>query len=226
MNCHFIIAAAGSGTRFGAPLPKQYCLMAGRPVLMHTVDALRRAVPRATMALVLAKGDLDLWTDLCAKYGFDSPDVVVGGPTRYASIRNAMELMPAGTDVVLVHDGARPLPSPALIADVINAVEQGAQGAIPSLAVTDSMRLLAADGRSEAVDRSRYRTVQTPQGFRADLLADAYRKGGAEASFTDDASLMEHFGYCDLRLTEGHPYNIKITRPGDIELAEFFLSLI
>lgn len=220
---HIIIVAAGSGSRFGGPLPKQFCDLAGRPVLMRTVDALRR-VPRSELTLVLSQHDHALWRGLCAKHNFESPHVVYGGASRFESVRNALARVEADTDIIMVHDGARPFPSQKMIEALLAPFgEAGCLGALPSLPLTDSIRLLSGTA-SVAVNRADYRTVQTPQAFRAGALIEAYENAPAGVAFTDDASVMEHYGPCRIELVQGDLYNIKITNPGDIELAEFFLE--
>ena len=224
MHVHVIIVAGGSGSRFGGSLPKQYCLLAGRPVLMHTVDRIRQALPTASISLVISASMESLWQDLCADHGFESPEIVHGGSTRSESVRNAVErLCVPVPDVVLVHDGARPLVPESVVRSVVAAMtDTDADGAIPSVAVTDSLRRTMPDGSSVAIDRSEFRAVQTPQAFRGPLLAEAY--ASSVGNFSDDASLMESCGYGRFVLTEGSPLNIKITNPADIAVAECLLK--
>lgn len=219
-SVHTIIVAAGSGTRFGADLPKQFCLLAGRPVLMHTIDRIRLALPDSEITLVLASEMVGYWEDLCHTYGYESPRIVHGGSSRSESVRNALRALPQVPDIVLVHDGARPLVDAVVVHAVVEAALK-ADGAIPAVAVTDSLRRGKAEC-SEAVDRSGYYAVQTPQAFRGKLLVDAYNRD--DAGYTDDASLMEHAGYSHLLLTAGSPVNIKITHPRDIVIAEALLK--
>lgn len=222
-STHIIIVAAGSGSRYGGPLPKQFCDLAGRPVLMHTIEALQR-VPGATVTLVLSRHDHDMWRGLCDRHGFDSPEVVYGGTTRFESVRNALAYVDSDADIIMVHDGARPFPSQQMIAGLLAPFADAAcVGALPSLPLTDSIRRMAGDG-SVAVDRADYRSVQTPQAFRAKALLKAYDSAPDDVAFTDDASVMEYHGSCRIELVAGDPHNIKITNPGDIELAEFFLE--
>lgn len=214
-----IIVAAGSGSRFGAALPKQYCLMNGRPVLMHTIENMRRALPQSQIVLVLNRDFVDYWTELCVKYSFISPKIVVGGDTRWQSVKNAIDEIPADAQVITVHDGARPIVSPAMVERLISALDD-AVGAIPVVSVTDSLRQIVESG-STPVDRSLYKAVQTPQAFHADKLIEAYSLP-FDATFTDDASVLAALGY-DVALVEGDTYNIKITNPLDIEIAQLYL---
>ena len=214
-----IIVAAGSGSRFGAALPKQYCLMNGRPVLMHTIENMRRALPQSQIVLVLNRDFVDYWTELCVKYSFISPKVVEGGDTRWQSVKNAIDEIPSDAQIITVHDGARPIVDSMMVERLISALDD-AVGAIPVVSVIDSLRQIVESG-STPIDRSLYKAVQTPQAFHADKLIEAYSLP-FDATFTDDASVLAALGY-DVALVEGDTYNIKITNPLDIEIAQLYL---
>ena len=214
-----IIVAAGSGSRFGANLPKQYCSLNGRPVLMHTIDNMRVAMPNSHIILVLNKDFVEYWNELCGEYSFESPMVVTGGDTRWQSVKNAIDVIPATAEIITVHDGARPIVEEKMVERLINALDN-APGAIPVVSVTDSLRQVNENG-SIPVDRSLYKAVQTPQAFHADKLKEAYSLPFTP-TFTDDASVMAALGY-DVMLVEGDTYNIKITHPLDIEIAQLYL---
>ena len=214
-----IIVAAGSGSRFGAALPKQYCLMNGRPVLMHTIENMRVALPDSHIVLVLNKDFVDYWAELCEQYSFVSPRVVVGGDSRWQSVKNAVDTIPREAEVITVHDGARPIVDRMMVERLIAALD-GAPGAIPVVSVTDSLRRVNEQG-SAPVDRSQYKAVQTPQAVHADKLVEAYSLP-FNPTFTDDASVMAALGN-DVALVEGDTYNIKITNPLDIEIAQIYL---
>lgn len=217
---HIIIVAAGSGSRYGADRPKQFCELLGRPVLMHTIEAMHRALPSAQITLVLALAMFDYWHELCHRHGFDSPDIIAGGATRWHSVRNALSALPDDA-IVMVHDGARPVVDAAMVARLSEAARiHGA--AIPAVKVTDSLRVVDKQGNSHAVDRSAYRAVQTPQAFSAKLLKEAYQQPYSDR-FTDDASVVEALGFIPA-LVDGDPHNIKITNPGDIALATVMLN--
>ena len=193
-----IIVAAGSGSRFGANLPKQYCLLNGRPVLMHTIDNMRVAMPNSHIILVLNKDFVEYWGELCGEYSFESPMVVTGGDTRWQSVKNAIDVIPATAEIITVHDGARPIVEEKMVERLINALDN-APGAIPVVSVTDSLRQVNENG-SIPVDRSLYKAVQTPQAFHADKLKEAYSLPFTP-TFTDDASVMAALGY-DVMLVE------------------------
>lgn len=207
-----IVVAAGSGTRFGADRPKQFCLLEGETVVCHAVRRLRAATGNAPTVVVVSPGYEDEVPDGCL--------VAHGGATRGESVRNALRAIEGMTaDVILVHDGARPLPSRRSIDCAIEACRTH-QGAIPVVPVIDSLRR-ASDGAP--VNRADFRCVQTPQAFRADLLRQAYKLTEGE-EFTDDASVMTAAGFGDIALTEGSPQNLKITLPLDLEIASIYLK--
>ena len=219
---NIIILAAGTGSRFGGKLPKQFCLMAGRPLLMHTIDGMRRALPGAKITVVLASSMMVYWKELCRQYGYHSPDVTPGGATRWESVRNAVLLdSPYGEkEIILVHDGARPLVDKRMVEMLVDSARL-VGAVIPVVAVTDSLRHLDGKGLSHSVDRSKFVSVQTPQAFDAQLLCEAYGQPFSPA-FTDDASVVEALGH-NITLVEGSSSNIKITNPGDIETAELLM---
>ncbi|MCH5325669.1 MAG: 2-C-methyl-D-erythritol 4-phosphate cytidylyltransferase [Duncaniella sp.] len=219
INYH-IIVAAGSGSRYGGTLPKQYCPLWGRPVLMTTIERLAAAAPGAEIIVVVSGAMAEEWSAMCREHSFSHPHrIAFGGATRAESVRNALALVDAErVGWISVHDAARPMVTPALFGRLLEALP-GADGVIPAVPVTDSLRLLSADGASRSVDRSLYRAVQTPQLFDGRKLIAANRQP-LRPEFTDDATVMEAAGYTNLRLAEGDPANIKITIAGDIKRIE------
>ena len=219
-----IIVAGGSGTRFGAELPKQFLALGGLPILMRTIEAFHGNRDSSFDVIVtLPAAQMGLWHDLCARHGFAVPHrVVAGGETRWHSVKNALDSIgdPAGVDVIAVHDGVRPLATPDLINRVIDAAHRDG-AAIPVVMLNDSVRQVSGDG-SHALDRSSLRAVQTPQAFEAKLLLDAYSLP-YQPTFTDDASVVECTGHA-ITLVEGDPRNLKITRPMDLVLAEYLMN--
>lgn len=216
-----IVVAGGSGSRFGGDTPKQFMLLAGQPVLMHTIIRLARVATSVTV--VLPEEHIELWRTLCREYDFTEPhEVVAGGATRFESVKRGLFSLPLSPgDVVAVHDGVRPLCSTTLVERAFaTAAEQGS--AIPVIEVTDSVRMVAPTGRTSALDRATLRAVQTPQAFEAMSLREAYCVDYSPR-FTDDASVMEHAGH-EMTLIEGEPTNIKITRPVDMVVAQFILT--
>ncbi len=240
MADYMIVVAAGSGSRYGGTLPKQFCDLNGRPLLMTTLERLKACSPDCELIVVLSSEMMPLWEEMSREAGFEIVHTVVeGGATRALSVRNAVDLirsLPGEKRYIGVHDAARPVVTAALIDSLFEGLADGkADGAIPATPLTDSIRLLHHDGHSEAADRSHFRAVQTPQIFPADRLMDAYARmlpsGGNNGcnpstqggNFTDDASVMEAAGYSNLRLTPGDSRNVKVTNPGDMAIASLFL---
>lgn len=225
-DVYCIIVAAGSGSRFGGQLPKQFCDLAGRPVVMHTIDNVRMAIPGCRILLVVSESMIPLWEEQCSMHSFESPKIVIGGRTRWESVRNAlMNIEAAPESTVLVHDAARPLFSPAVAGRLLASIDAGCDGVVPGVAVTDSMR--AADpstGHYHAVDRSKYRAIQTPQAFPLHIIKEAYSRP-YEPTMTDDASVCEYAGFSDIRIVEGDHRTLKITHPADLATVAYYLSV-
>lgn len=219
-----IIVAGGSGTRFGAQLPKQFLELGGTPILMRTIRAFGEDGDGSFDVIVtLPEGQMGLWHDLCDRYGFAVPHrVVPGGETRWHSVKNALDSIGdiADVDMIAVHDGVRPLASSALIHRILEAARHDG-AAIPVVMLNDSVRQVTEES-SHALDRSSLRAVQTPQAFDARLLLEAYAQP-FDPTFTDDASVVERLGH-SVTLVEGEAANLKITRPMDLALAEYLLS--
>ena len=212
-----LIVAGGRGTRMGGPQPKQFLELAGRPVLMHTLEAFDRWDASARLIVVLPEDQIDTWKRLCEAYVFGRIHrVVAGGETRFHSVRNGLGAV-ASNGLIAVHDGVRPLVAPSVIAACFAAAADGG-AAVPVVPVVESVREVDADGGSRPVDRTRFRVVQTPQVFRADVLRAAYCLP-YDPRFTDDASVVEASGVA-VRLVPGNRENIKLTTPMDLLLAE------
>lgn len=220
-----IIVAAGSGSRFGASLPKQFCPLNGRPVLMHTIEKMQLALPGSTTIVVLNKDFVSYWSELCEKHNFISPQIAIGGDTRWQSVKNALDTISSTVDndtIITVHDGARPIIEAQMINRTIEAAKVHS-GSIPAIAITDSIRQILPNGSSTPANRSFFKAVQTPQAFNGLTLLKAYACG-YKPEYTDDASVLAEAGYDDIVLVEGSPTNIKITHPHDIEIAKIYLN--
>lgn len=219
-----IIVAGGSGTRFGAELPKQFLELGGKPILMRSIEAFANSGNCPVDVIVTLPSDqMDLWQRLCDRYGFDVPHrVVPGGETRWHSVKHALDSMGDvnEVDIIAVHDGVRPMVTADVICRTIAAARRDG-AAIPVVALNDSVRQVVGEA-SHALDRSTLRAVQTPQVFDARLLLDAYSLP-YQPIFTDDASVVEQLGH-PITLVEGDPHNLKITRPMDLALAEYLLN--
>lgn len=216
-----IIVAGGKGKRMGSALPKQFLPLAGRPILMHTIERFATALPGCRIVVVLPHDRHSFWQTLCAEHGFALPHRVCdGGATRFESVRNGLAEI-GDAEVIAVHDGVRPLVTSELIRRVVEAAEQSG-AAIPVVLPNDSLREIELEGESRIVDRSRYRMVQTPQVFRRSVLLEAYRQPYNNA-FTDDASVVEYAGGT-MALCEGDYANLKITTPTDCLIAEVLMK--
>lgn len=204
MSTWCIHLAAGSGTRFGGEVPKQLLDLLGRPVYAWSVEA---AAPHCDGQVLVVPASLldEPWTS-----GLDV--VVAGGAARSASVRAGLAAVPADAEVIVVHDAARPAAGAALFGAVIAAVRDGADGAIPGVAVTDTIKR-AIDGVVVAtLARDELIAVQTPQAFRADALRAAH---ATAADATDDAALVEQAGG-RVVVVAGHLANVKLTHAADL----------
>ncbi|MBQ9476573.1 MAG: 2-C-methyl-D-erythritol 4-phosphate cytidylyltransferase [Bacteroidales bacterium] len=213
-----IIMAAGSGTRMGAGTPKQFLPLGGVPILQRTIERFREALPQARIVTVLPREHFQTWKDLCTLHHLDCPQqLVAGGITRFHSVRNALEAVPDGA-IVFIHDGVRPLASVSFLRRLADQA-RSQRALVPVVPLTDTI----VTDSGEGVDRSRLRAVQTPQVFRSEDIRAAYRLA-YETSFTDDASVARRKGI-PLSYVEGERYNLKITTPEDLRLAEALCSL-
>lgn len=220
MNKYVIIVAGGRGLRMGSELPKQFLLLGGKPVLMHTIEAFYRYDADIQVVLVLPRDHQDYWKSLCSSYHFEIPHRIVdGGETRFHSVRNGLQVI-GGTGLVGVHDGVRPFVSKEVIERCYLEAEQK-QAVIPVVEVVETVRHLQG-GESSTVPRNEYRLVQTPQVFSVPLLKKAYLQPYSP-SFTDDASVVESFGE-KVFLTEGNRENIKITTPFDLIIGKAWVE--
>ncbi|HYE48600.1 MAG TPA: bifunctional 2-C-methyl-D-erythritol 4-phosphate cytidylyltransferase/2-C-methyl-D-erythritol 2,4-cyclodiphosphate synthase [Azospirillaceae bacterium] len=220
-SCIALIVAAGSGARFGADLPKQYLPLAGKAVLRRSVEAFLRH-PLVTGVRVVINPDHRALYD-AALAGLDLPEPVAGGATRQASVLNGLEaLRDQGPELVLVHDGARPLVDAATITRVVEALA-GAPAAIAATPLADTLKR-GRDGLVAAtVDRSLLWRARTPQGFRyRDILAAHRSVAGMD--LTDDAAVAEEVGL-DVRLVPSNPDNLKVTHADDLRRAERLIMM-
>ena len=219
MKAYAVIVAGGKGLRMGGDVPKQFLPIGGKPVLMHTIEAFRKALDGVTIVLVLPAEQHDYWQKLCKDYGFHSPELIAkGGETRFHSVKNGLALLPDDLEAVVgVHDGVRPFVSKETIRRCFAAASEG-KAVVPVVPVVETVRQILPDGKSVTRPRDEYRLVQTPQTFPLTLLKEAYQQPFSE-TFTDDASVVEALGK-DIVMIEGNRENIKITTPSDLRIAE------
>lgn len=221
-----VVVAGGSGSRMGAAMPKQFLKIAGRPILVRTIERMREALPEAEIVVVLPEAHVELWKECYAKADCRVEHrVALGGATRFDSVASGIAALSDDCQLIAVHDGVRPLLSSEMIRRGVECAQESGT-AVPVIAVVDSIREVDSEG-SHVVDRSRLRAVQTPQVFRADLLKKAYAVIGARledrAKATDDASVVEMAGY-KVALYEGESQNLKLTTPTDLRVAEVILA--
>lgn len=217
-----IIVAGGVGKRMAAPVPKQFLLLGGMPVLCRTIAAFHRFDPAMQLVVVLPKEQMEAWEARCAAHDFQVPHTVVaGGTERFHSVKEGLRKV-RHNGLVAVHDGVRPVVSDNLIGKCLRAAERHG-AAIPVVPVSSSVRAVEG-GSSHAVDRTALRLVQTPQSFQVPLLRTAFELP-YDPAFTDEATLVERIGTM-LHLVEGEEQNIKVTTPLDLELAEVLLKAV
>ena len=220
MTDYIIIVAGGKGLRMGSDIPKQFLPIGGRPVLMRTLERFREYSDALQIILVLPQAQQEYWKELCKEYDFKLNYLLAdGGETRFHSVQHGLALIPDDAEgVVGVHDGVRPFPSIEVIRRCYETAREK-KAVIPVIPVVETLRHIT-DGTKP---RDEYRLVQTPQCFDIQLLKAANRAADGSpvgaAAFTDDASVVEAFGF-DITLVEGNRENIKITTPYDLAVAQ------
>ena len=201
-------------------VPKQFLLLKGKPIIMHTMQVFHDVFADIEFVVVLPGDHINAWGSLCEKHGFNLPhQVAVGGETRFQSVKNGLELVPHDK-LVAIHDAVRPLVSPQVIREGFELARIHGN-AVPVIEPGESVRKVTGTV-NEPVDRSTLRLVQTPQVFDSSLIKRAYQVD-YNAAFTDDAIVLEHSGKL-IHLYQGNPENIKITWPADLTLARALLK--
>jgi len=215
-----LVVAGGSGIRMGHQHPKQFLEIAGKPVLMHTLECFIHFDHAMEIVVILPEEHIPLWSDLCRKQGFaHTVRMVSGGETRFQSVKNGLSVIP-DEGIVFIHDGVRPLVSQATLGQCYDmAVLHG--NAIPVVPVTESVRW-SDRMSSHPLDRDKLFLIQTPQTFRIPLIKKAYAQDYLP-EFTDDASVLEKSGET-IRLAQGNRENIKITWPSDLLIVRALLT--
>ena len=227
-----IIMAAGSGTRMGAEMPKQFIELEGKAILQRTIEVFLNACPGVNIITVLPESHMDYWRQYCLDRNFICPQVLVkGGITRFHSVRNALDKVPAGA-LVAVHDAVRPLVTEGFVRDMFAKAET-VPALIPVLPCVDTMKVLEKKNvhgveelvtiPGQTVDRSILYAAQTPQIFHSEILKGAYGQA-FDTAFTDDASVVLKNGK-NLSYLIGERFNIKLTTQDDLVLAKAILSL-
>jgi 2-C-methyl-D-erythritol 4-phosphate cytidylyltransferase len=214
-----IIVAGGTGTRMNADMPKQFMLLANKPVMMHTLEKFHKA--DCELIVVLNVDYHDLWKSLCKQHSFEiSHTLIKGGRNRFESVKNGLKSISSNAFVV-IHDAVRPLIDLDTINKAFDCAEKNGN-AVVVVPSRDSLRKLEND-TSYSVPRSDYYIVQTPQIFEKNILDKAYKEEFRN-EFTDDASVVEKLGI-KIHLVEGKQSNIKITYSEDLEIAETLMKI-
>ena len=222
MKKYCIIVAGGSGRRMKSAVPKQFLLLGGKPVLMHTVERFHSFDGSMEIIIVLPAEHHALWKRLCADHSFSvSHRVVAGGEERFHSVKAGLECV-SEDSLVAIHDGVRPLVSHDTIWRCFADAEEFGN-AVPFIEPADSVRVLAGDD-SRPVARTEVRLIQTPQVFRGSVIMKAYGRE-YDPAFTDDATVAEASGV-KIHLTHGNRENIKITTPEDLAVAETLAGML
>jgi len=218
-----IIVAGGQGNRMESETPKQFLILSGKPILVHTINQFIAYDSSIQIILVLPESHIHLWEEIAMEHKVNhAVDVVSGGETRYESVQNGMKLVNTdkNVQVVGIHDGVRPLVSLSTISTCFeHAFQTG--NAIPHLPIEETLRKITPN-TSEWVNRDEYVSIQTPQCFKTEVLQNAYAQN-YNPSFTDDASVVESTGQ-KMNLVLGNRENIKLTRREDLLLAEKLMA--
>jgi 2-C-methyl-D-erythritol 4-phosphate cytidylyltransferase len=216
-----IIVAGGRGKRMGHDKPKQFLKLNDMPVILLTMLRFYDYDNTIKIILALPEDEIKTWETIKAQTINIPPHIIVeGGKERFFSVKNSLVHVQK-SELVAIHDGVRPFVSIETISRCFAKAEQSG-AAIPVIPLTESIRYFENAGKSVAVNREKYKTVQTPQVFNSDILIPAYEQIYS-ADFTDDASVVEKFGY-PVASVEGNRENIKLTTPLDMEIAKIFIN--
>ena len=217
---YVIIVAGGTGSRMNSELPKQFLMLADKPIIIHTIEQFLNYDTNINCIVVVHELYQDYLKKLLQEYNLKNCKICVGGLTRFHSVKNGLDCIIEKQSIIGVHDAARPLVNlETLKACYTLAEEKG--NAIPSLPIHESIRHITTHS-NKAVNRSEYQLIQTPQCFKYEIMARAYEQAYTEL-FTDDASVVEAAGY-SIHLTKGNLENIKITHPHDLQIASVFFN--
>ncbi|TSD66165.1 2-C-methyl-D-erythritol 4-phosphate cytidylyltransferase [Inquilinus sp. KBS0705] len=221
LKTYAIIVAGGSGSRMQSALPKQFMLLCGTPVLMHTLSAFKNSASSPYIILVLHASYHQLWKQLCTEHNFTIAHTLIsGGETRFHSVKNAIDQITDKDVLIAVHDAVRPMVTATIIDEAYQCAAQHGS-AVAAVKSRDSVRQVSED-TSVSLNREGIYLVQTPQTFQSALLINAYKQPYNQ-HFTDDASVVEQSGV-KITLIESSYSNIKITFPDDIIIAEALIN--
>lgn len=216
-----IILGGGKGLRMGKALPKQFIEIKGKPILFYTIEAFLNFNDQIDVFLALPQDHIDYWNSITENWEYiDRVKVVEGGKERFYSVKNCLDVM-SQYESVAIHDGVRPMLSMDFLERIFSFKKENIAW-VPVIPLIDSIRKINEDESSQAVSRSEYCAVQTPQVFDFEKIKKAYNQSFSE-NFTDDASVFESFGE-KVSTFAGDSKNIKITQPEDLIFANLYLG--
>ena len=217
-----IIVAAGSGTRFGSDIPKQFHILGGKPLIAHTISRFEECRSIDEIVIVCSSGQIDATENIVKDHKFTKvKHVVAGGKTRAESVKNGFAAVNKNALIVAVHDGVRPFVTPTEIDAVLEKADETGSACLVGL-VVDTIKEIDGEKIARTIDRNSLRRALTPQAFRYSILREAL-SGDLGEDVTDECSLVERLGL-PIAFIEGSSRNIKITTPDDILIAESFLA--
>ncbi len=224
MKKYVIVVASGTGKRMQEKTPKQFLILKDKPILVHTMENIHKAGKQYNIILVLNYLHITIWEDIRTKYKINIPHkIVFGGRERFFSVKNAIESIEDTEALVAIHDGVRPLINKDIVNNCFFIARQRGN-AVCSIDCKDSVRITKPDKDNKSIDRKEIKLIQTPQCFYLSVLRKAYCQNYCDY-FTDDASVVENMGE-KINLCEGEDFNIKITTPLDLTIAESLLCKI
>jgi len=216
---YVLIVAGGRGSRFHSPMPKQFAMIKGKPLLIHTFEAFLSTDKLYHFVLVLPNSMVEHWKSLCKHHHFNNVhQIVSGGKSRHHSVQSALRIIPDDA-LIAIHDGVRPIVTHRLINRGFEIASKTGS-AVPMIEIPETVRKVESES-NKVINRKDLRLVQTPQFFHSKLIKQAYSQLN-HADFSDDASVYENAGY-KLTFFEGDRQNIKITYPNDLLIAEALL---
>lgn len=219
-----IIAAAGSGKRFGSDTPKQFLEIGGKPVIVHTLEKFENCAAIDEIILVLSTDEIEIFSRTLEKFNLTKlKKTVSGGKTRAESVWNGLKAVnEKNAEIIAVHDGARPLVTGE---EITNTIEKATQKGAACLVapVTDTIKRVENGRIVETIDRNILKRALTPQAFRFEIIKRAFENADLSETTTDECFLIENAGY-EIHFVEGSARNIKITHQEDLALAEFLLK--
>ncbi|MCR4438853.1 MAG: 2-C-methyl-D-erythritol 4-phosphate cytidylyltransferase [bacterium] len=219
MRTTVIVVAAGRSARFGSDTPKQFALVHGRPLLFYSLSAFQR-MPLVDALIAVVPEGREQWVQEEIVDRFDLHKVVAvvrGGERRQDSVWAGLQAVPQASELVAIHDGARPLVNPEVVAAVLSAAEKHG-AAIPGIRLADTIKEVQGGQVVQTLNRDRLIAVQTPQAFRYALLLEAYRAAqGQRVEVTDDAAMVERLGH-PVWVVKGDPRAVKVTTPHDLSI--------